>query len=51
MLNQYRNNPDFIPELDFVLQSERLTLHPWFESDADTLFKYASDPEVGPRAG
>ena len=26
-------------------------MRPWRESDAATLFKYASDPEVGPRAG
>ena len=26
-------------------------LRPWQESDAKALFKYASDPEVGPRAG
>ena len=31
--------------------TERLILRPWRESDALTLFKYASDPEVGPRAG
>lgn len=29
----------------------RLILRPWRESDAPALFKYASDPEVGPRAG
>ena len=28
-----------------------MTLRPWRESDAEALFKYASDPEVGPRAG
>lgn len=33
------------------LQTERLVLRPWCESDAEVLFKYASDPEVGPRAG
>ncbi|MCR4584003.1 MAG: GNAT family N-acetyltransferase [Prevotella sp.] len=43
--------PPFAEKAKLVLQSERLTLRPWFESDADTLFKYASDPEVGPRAG
>ena len=26
-------------------------LRPWQDSDAETLFKYASDPDVGPRAG
>ncbi|MBR1514824.1 MAG: GNAT family N-acetyltransferase [Bacteroidales bacterium] len=33
------------------MQSERILLRPWRESDAETLFKYASDPDVGPRAG
>lgn len=26
-------------------------MRPWLEEDAPALFKYASDPEVGPRAG
>ena len=34
-----------------ILETERLFLRPWLESDAGTLFKYASDPDVGPRAG
>lgn len=29
----------------------RLILRPWKEEDAPALFRYASDPEVGPRAG
>ena len=33
------------------METERLFLRPWSESDAEALFKYASDPEVGPRAG
>lgn len=33
------------------MKTNRITLRPWQESDAETLFKYASDPEVGPRAG
>ena len=37
---------------DFViLETERLLLRPWEEKDAPALFKYASDPDVGPRAG
>lgn len=32
------------------METERVLLRPWRESDAETLFKYASDPEVGPRA-
>ena len=31
--------------------SERIVLRPWQDSDAAALYKYASDPEVGPRAG
>ena len=34
-----------------MMESERLLLRPWLESDAETLYKYASDPELGPRAG
>lgn len=33
------------------MQTERIILRPWLESDAAALFKYASDPDVGPRAG
>ena len=33
------------------METERLLLRPWHESDAETLYKYASDSEVGPRAG
>ena len=33
------------------METGRIRLRPWRESDAETLFKYASDPEVGPRAG
>ena len=34
-----------------IIPAERLILRPWVEHDAEILFKYASDPEVGPRAG
>ena len=33
------------------METERILLRPWVDSDAPTLFKYASDPLVGPRAG
>ena len=33
------------------LESGRIVLRPWLEKDAAALYKYASDPEVGPRAG
>lgn len=34
-----------------ILETERLILRPWCEDDANELYKYASDPEVGPPAG
>lgn len=34
-----------------TIETQRLILRPWRDSDAKALFKYASDPEVGPRAG
>lgn len=34
-----------------VIHTERLTLRPWREADAASLFTYASDPDVGPAAG
>ncbi len=37
------------PELT-IMETDRISLRPWQDSDAETLFKYASDPEVGPRA-
>ncbi|MBR2950313.1 MAG: GNAT family N-acetyltransferase [Lachnospiraceae bacterium] len=34
-----------------VLMTERLFLRPWTEADAESLYEYAKDPEVGPIAG
>jgi len=34
-----------------TLETERLILRPWRESDAKALFKYASNPNIGPIAG
>lgn len=34
-----------------TLETERLILRPWRESDAGELYRYASDPRVGPNAG
>jgi len=34
-----------------ILTTERLILRPWCEDDAEELYKYASDPEIGPPAG
>ncbi len=33
------------------LETERIIMRRWQESDAESLFKYASDPAVGPIAG
>lgn len=34
-----------------IIETERIILRPWEESDAEWLYKYASDPRVGPIAG
>lgn len=34
-----------------MLKTDRLILRRWEESDAEVLFRYASDPELGPLAG
>ena len=34
-----------------ILQTERLILRPWYETDAESLFEYAADEHVGPSAG
>lgn len=34
-----------------MLETQRLILRPWQESDAESLYEYAKDPEVGPPAG
>ncbi len=34
-----------------IFETERLILRPWEEADAEALYRYASDPRVGPIAG
>lgn len=34
-----------------MLETERLILRPWKETDAEMLYEYAKHPEVGPSAG
>ena len=34
-----------------ILETERLILRPWCEDDAEDLYIYASDPDIGPPAG
>ena len=33
------------------METERIVLRSWLDTDAEILYKYASDPDVGPRAG
>ena len=33
------------------LETSRLILRPWCDSDAQALYRWARDPEVGPSAG
>ena len=40
-----------IPHVLMSMATGRIYLRPWLESDAAVLYQYASDPEVGPRAG
>lgn len=34
-----------------TLETERLILRPWASKDAEDLYRYASDPDIGPPAG
>lgn len=34
-----------------MMETKRLTLRPWTEADAASVFEYAKDPDVGPSAG
>ena len=34
-----------------ILETNRLILRPWCEEDAEDLYRYASDPAIGPPAG
>lgn len=34
-----------------ILETKRLILRPWQEDDAESLYKYASDAQIGPPAG
>lgn len=42
-----------MPKIDWPneLTTERLVLRPWRETDAEALFAYSQDPEVGPACG
>ena len=34
-----------------ILRTERLVLRPWNEADAESVYEYAKDPDIGPIAG
>ena len=34
-----------------ILETERLTLRPWEDADAEDVYAYCKDPDVGPAAG
>ena len=34
-----------------IFETKRLALRPWEDSDAESLYEYAKDPNVGPPAG
>ena len=34
-----------------IIETDRLILRPWRQEDAESLYRYASDPEIGPPAG
>lgn len=45
------NQKDFPANSDTILETERLILRPWRETDAPVLYRLASDPQIGPNAG
>lgn len=42
---------EIMPDNDLYFETLRLVLRRWSEADAPSLYRYASDPEVGPVAG
>ncbi len=49
--NSFKAAVDDSKKAEGILETERLILRPWNISDAEELYKYASDPQVGPVAG
>ena len=47
----YKNLPEITGEKKMKLETTRLILRPWQESDAESCYEYAKDPQVGPSAG
>jgi len=40
-----------IRKVKMILRTTRLILRPWVQSDAESLYNYAKDPQIGPIAG
>ncbi len=38
-------------KIQIIIETKRLILRPWTLSDADSLYEYAKDPDIGPIAG
>ena len=51
MMDDMDGNPSRVYVKKLMMETERLLLRHWRESDTESLFKYASDPDVGSRAG
>ena len=47
----YKNLPEITGEKKMKLETTRLLLRPWKESDAESCYEYAKNPQVGPSAG
>ncbi len=51
MINLWQNKTNHKEEQNMNLETNRLILRPWQETDAESLYEYARDPQVGPPAG
>lgn len=51
IMNDMDGNPSRVYVKRIMMETDRLLLRPWRDSDAEVLYKYASEPEVGSRAG
>ena len=51
LMDDMDGKPSRVYVKKFFMETERLLLRHWRDSDAEVLHKWASDPDVGPRAG
>jgi RimJ/RimL family protein N-acetyltransferase len=51
MMNDMEGTPSRVYVKKIMMENDRILLRPWHDSDAQSLFKYASEPDVGYRAG